>query len=215
MVRAVAALAVTAVVALVVFSGRDDGVEAQQCMGLEPFEFDTLEAYDNAGLYLAAIELAAEGEAVTSPTTPAGEPHGLEYPGLLSGSQAERIDREPDTSLRIPPTLLKAIVWVESEFCARARQRSLGRGGAGAAFRTTAVLGWGQITDGDGELRGQSGRQASAGGDAFVFNLAEAARMLAEKVKRGLPAESRAKASPAIRWRTGISRSGPTTGSRT
>ena len=92
MVRALAGLAAIAVVAVVVLSGSDDGVEAQTC-GLEPFSFDTYEVFDNAGLYLAAIELAAAGQVVTSATTPSGAPHELEYPGLLRGTRAERLAR--------------------------------------------------------------------------------------------------------------------------
>ncbi len=180
MVRALAALAVAAAVLIVVFSGRDDGAEAQACFGIEPFEFDTYEAYDNAGLYLAAIELAAAGEAVTFLTTPSGEPHNLEYPGLLTGSRDERLEQEPDTSLRIPPTLLKSVVWVESEF-AHANS-NVPWGGVGPVQRSfDCGFGLGQITSGMENHSGSPNAKQTLVGTHFVFNVAEAARMLAQK----------------------------------
>ncbi len=180
MVRALAALAVAAAVLMVVFSGRDGGVEAQACFGIEPFEFDTYEAYDNAGLYLAAIELAAAGEAVTFLTTPSGEAHNLEYPGLLTGSRHERLEQAPDTSLRIPPTLLKSIVWVESEFAHA--NNNVPWGGVGPVQRSfDCGFGLGQITSGMENRSGNPNAQQALVGTHFVFNVAEAARMLAQK----------------------------------
>ena len=180
MVRALAALAVVAAVALIVFSGRDEGAEAQACFGIEPFEFDTLEAYDNAGLYLAAIELAAEGAAVPDFTPPSGEPHGLDYPGLLKGSQSDRIDQEPDKSLRIPPTLLKSVVWVESEFAHA--HGDVPWGGVGQVSRSfDCGFGLGQITSGMENYAGSPSVKQALVGTHFLFNVAEAARMLAQK----------------------------------
>ncbi len=180
MVRALAALAVVAAVTLIVFSGRDEGAEAQACFGIEPFEFDTLEAYDNAGLYLAAIELAAEGEAVPDFTPPSGEPHGLDYPGLLKGSQSERVDQEPDKSLRIPPTLLKSVVWVESEFAHA--HGDVPWGGVGQVSRSfDCGFGLGQITSGMENYAGSPSVKQALVGTHFLFNVAEAARMLAQK----------------------------------
>ena len=72
MVRALAALAVTAALVMVLFSGGEGGARAHQCQGGDPFAFETIEAYDNLGLYLAAIELAAEGKALPSPHHPRG-----------------------------------------------------------------------------------------------------------------------------------------------
>ncbi len=180
MVRAVAALAVAAAVLLVVFSGRDGGAEAQACFGLEPFDFDTLEAFDNAGLYLAAIELAAAGEAVTSATTPSGEAHGLEYPGLLTGSPEDRVDQEPDTAVRIPPTLLKSIVWVESEFAHA--HGDVPWGGVGRVQRSfDCGFGLGQITTGMENHTGNPTAKQALVGTHFLFNIAEAAAMVADK----------------------------------
>ena len=179
MVRAVAALAVAAAVLMVVFSGRDSG-EAQACFGIEPFEFDTYEALDNAGLYLTAIELAAAGEAVTFLTTPSGEAHNLEYPGLLTGSRWERVDQEPDTSLRIPPTLLKSVVWVESEFAHA--HGNVPWGGVGPVQRSfDCGFGLGQITTGMENWTGNPSAKQALVGTHFLFNVAEAARMLARK----------------------------------
>ncbi len=180
MVRALAGLAVLAAVLVLVFSGREEEAEAQPCFGIRPFEFDTHEVYDNAGLYLAAIELAAAGEAVTTSTTTSGEPHGLEYPGLLTGRQDDRAGQTPDTSLRIPPTLLKSIVWVESGF--HHASYAVPYGGVGQVVRSgDCGYGLGQITSGmTNELGNPSARQALVG-THFLFNVAEAARMLAEK----------------------------------
>ena len=180
MVRALAALAVAAAVLMVVFSGRDDGAEAQECFGIEPFEFDTYEAYDTAGLYLAAIELAAAGEAVTFLTTPSGEAHNLEYPGLLTGSREERLEQAPDPSLRIPPTLLKSVVWVESKFWHA--HGDVPYGGVGPVLRSSDCgFGLGQITSGMENHSGSPNATQTLVGTHFVFNVAEAARMLAQK----------------------------------
>ena len=180
MVRALAAVAVAAAVLMVAFSGRDDGARAQVCFGLEPFGFDTYEAFDNAGLYLAAIELAAAGEAVTFATTPSGEAHNLEYPGLLSGSRDERLEQELDTALRIPPALLKSIVWVESEFAHA--HGDVPWGGVGPVQRSyDCGFGLGQITTGMENYTGNPTVKQTLVGTHFLFNVAEAARMLARK----------------------------------
>ncbi len=180
MVRALAGLAVLAAVLMLVFSGREEEAAAQPCFGIRPFEFDTHEVYDNAGLYLAAIELAAAGEAVTIATTPSGEPHGLEYPGLLTGMQQDRIDQTPDTSLRIPPTLLKSIVWVESTF--GHAHNAIPWGGVGQIKRSgDCGYGLGQITTGMENYAGSPSARQALVGTHFLFNVAEAARMLAEK----------------------------------
>ena len=180
MVRALAALAATAAVLMVVLGGRDDGVEAQICLGLEAFDFDTYEAYDNAGLYLAAIELAAAGEAVTVTTTPSGEPLRLEYPGLLTGSRDDRLGLAPDPTLRIPPTLLKSIVWVESEFAMA--DGNVPWGGTGQTTRSfDCGFGLGQITSGMENRTGKPSAKQALVGTHFLFNIAEAARILADK----------------------------------
>ena len=180
MVRALAGLAAVAVVAVVVLSGSDDGAEAQACFGLEPFDFDTHEVFDNAGLYLAAIELAAAGQVITSATTPSGAPHEMEYPGLLRGTRAERVEGEPDPTLRIPPKLMKAIVWVESTFSHA--HWHVPWGGVGRVVRSDDCgFGLGQITSGmENETGNPTTRQALVG-THFLFNLAEVARMLAQK----------------------------------
>ena len=180
MVRALAALAATAAVLMVVLGGSDDGAEAQICLGFDAFDFDTYEAYDNAGLYLAAIELAAEGAAVTITTTPSGLPLNLEYPGLLTGSQDDRLSLAPDPTLRIPPTLLKSIVWVESEFAMA--DGNVPWGGTGQVSRSfDCGFGLGQITTGMENRTGNPSPKQALVGTHFLFNVAEAARMLAEK----------------------------------
>ncbi len=180
MVRALAALAVGAAVLMVLFSGREDGAGALECQGGEPFAFETFEAYDNVGLYLSAIELAAEGKAVTFAATPAGEPHGLEYPGLLTGSADDRIGQEPDPALRIPPTLLKSIVWVESKF--QNAHRDVPYGGVGQALRSPDCgFGLGQITSGMANYTRNPTVKQTLVGTHFLFNVAEAANILADK----------------------------------
>lgn len=186
MVRALAGLAVLAAVLVLVFSGREGEAQPLETCGFEPFEFDTHEVNDNAGLYLAAIELAAAGEAVTSPTTPSGEPHGLEYPGLLRGSQQERTGQMPNPSLRIPPTLLKSIVWVESGF--HQAPMAIPYGGVGQVLRSfDCGFGLGQITSGMANETGNPSARQALVGTHFLFNVAEAARMLAEKWNGDFP----------------------------
>jgi hypothetical protein len=180
MVRALAGLAVLAAVLMVVLSGREGVAQFPETCGFEPFEFDTHEVNDNAGIYLAAIELAAAGQAVTTSTTPSGEPHGLRYPGLLQGGPEERVGQAPDPSLRIPPTLLKSIVWVESEFGHAAN--TIPWGGIGAIKRSgDCGYGLGQITSGMANYGGNPSARQALVGTHFLFNVAEAARMLAEK----------------------------------
>ncbi len=181
MVRALAGLAVAAAVLMVVFSGGQDApAGAQVCGDQGPFNFETHEAYDNAGAYLTAIELAAEGKAVTFATTPLGEAHGLEYPGLLQGTQEARAFQLPDPTLRIPPKLLKSVVWVESSF--QQAHSDTPWGGVGYVVRSfDCGFGLGQITSGMLNTTGNPTAKQALVGTHFVFNLAEAARMLAEK----------------------------------
>ncbi len=176
--RALAALGVAAVVLALALSG--GGTRAQACFGLEPFNFLTYEAYDNAGVYLTAIELAAAGEAILFPATLSGEQHGLEYPGLLSGSPEERIDQEPDTSLRVPPTVIKAIVWVESSF--QHAHQDIPWGGVGRTVRSfDCGFGLGQITTGMENTTGNASAEQVLTGTHFLFNLAAISSLLAGK----------------------------------
>ena len=180
--RALAALGVAAaVLALAVSGSGGGGARAQEaCFSPEPFNFLTYEAYDNAGVYLTAIELAAAGEAVLSPATISGEQHGLEYPGLLSGTQEERVDQEPDVSRRIPPTLIKAIVWVESSF--QQAHQDIPWGGVGRTVRSfDCGFGLGQITSGMENTTGNASAGQALTGTHFLFNLAASASILAGK----------------------------------
>ena len=184
MVRALALLAATAAVLTVVLGGRDESAEAQICLGFEAFDFDTYEAFDNAGLYLAAIELAAAGEAVAITTTPSGTPLELEYPGLLTGSRDDRLSLAPDPTLRIPPTLLKSIIWVESEFAMA--NGNVPWGGTGQISRSfDCGFGLGQITTGMENRNGNPSARQALVGSHFLFNVAEAATILADKWNAG------------------------------
>ncbi len=150
------------------------------------FGFDTYEYEDYVSVYNEMIELVSAGVAVPPPyQLPSGEWVDLSYPGLESGPRGARQPR--DRTATVPPSLYKAMVWIESGWAHAAG--SVPYGGVGPVI--TAVdcgYGLGQITTGMGHLasppaldiRVPSARQAIIGTHP-LFNLAEGIRIFADK----------------------------------
>mgnify|MGYP005839197539 CR=1 FL=1 len=150
------------------------------------FGFDTYEHEDYVGVYNQMIDLATAGVAMPPPyQLPSGEWIDFSYPGLETGPRAARTSRDPAAT--IPPSLYKAMVWIESGWAHAAG--SVPYGGVGPVI--TAVdcgYGLGQITTGMGHLssppaldiRIPSARQVMIGTHP-LFNLAEGVRILADK----------------------------------
>jgi hypothetical protein len=149
------------------------------------FDFDTFELENYKPQYSVAIEFAAAGKAVPAPYTLAGgETVDLRYPGLKSGPRSERVAE--NTQLRVPPTIVKAIDWIESNWANASG--TVPYGGVGPLI-VSGDCGYGiaQITSGMGQLGADafepgvpSARQAIIGTD-FLFNIAEGVRILAAK----------------------------------
>jgi len=148
--------------------------------------FETYEFEDYGRAYGRAVELAVQGNAVPSPyTLSTGEVIDVSYQGVESGPRAARL--AADKSRGIPPTLYKAIAWIESDY-ANASASTL-YGGVGPVLTSIDCgYGIGQITTGMGHLsappaldvRVPSARQAIIGTHP-VFNIAEGVRILADK----------------------------------
>ncbi|MEO6399064.1 MAG: hypothetical protein ABIP13_11395 [Tepidiformaceae bacterium] len=153
------------------------------------FDFDTYELEDYITGYGQAIELAAAGKAIPPAyTLPGGETIDVTYQGLESGARAGRTSAS--TARAIPPSLYKAIAWVESAAGAWGNASgSVPFGGVGATLLSTDCgYGIGQITSGMGhasappalEYGVPSARQAIIGTHP-LFNIAEGVRILADK----------------------------------
>lgn len=148
--------------------------------------FDTYEFEDYAGMYGRAIELAARGLVVPPPyTLPNGEVIDVAYQGVESGPRSAR--QPASKSSGIPPSLYKAIAWVEADY--GNASHSTPYGGVGPVLTSIDCgYGIGQITSGMGHLsappaldvRVPSARQAIIGTHP-VFNIAEGIRILADK----------------------------------
>jgi hypothetical protein len=152
---------------------------AAACGSAGPFDFDTYEAAQNVATYGSAVDLAVEGKAVTfAYTLLAGDSIDLRYQGLMSGPRAARA--APSPSLRIPPSLFKSILWIESSWSNASA--AVPFGGAGPVLRAPDCgYGLAQVTSGmSNETGTASGRQALIG-TSFVFNIAEGVRILADK----------------------------------
>jgi hypothetical protein len=153
--------------------------DARACGAAGPYDFDTYEPEDYAGTYNKAINLVAEGKAVTFQfALPGGEVVDLRYQGLKSGPRAARVPENP--GLRIAPSVYKSIAWIESNWSNGAG--AVPYGGVGPVLRSfDCGYGIGQVTSGMSNPTGTpSARQAIIGTD-YLFNLAEGARILADK----------------------------------
>ena len=149
------------------------------------FDFDTYEFENYKVQYGQAIELAAAGKGLPAPYTLAsGETIDVHYQGLESGPRGARLPE--NAALRIPPTIFKSIVWIESNW-ANANAK-VPYGGVGPLLVSgDCGYGLGQITSGMGSLGSDalepgvpSARQAIIGTQT-LYNLAEGARILAGK----------------------------------
>jgi len=150
------------------------------------FDFDTYELENYQQQYAQAIELAAAGKAAIPAYTlgSTGEKVDFTYQGLESGPRSARLAANPAT--RIPPTIYKAIIWIESLWADGSS--TVPYGGVGPLL-VSSDCGYGlaQVTSGMGQFGSDayqpgvpSARQGLIGTD-FLFNLAEGARILADK----------------------------------
>ena len=154
---------------------------ARACGAAGPYDFDTYEAEDYVAVYNRTIELAAAGKAVTSTFSVAdnGEVIDLRYQGLVRGPRGARTSA-PDPAARIPPTILKSVAWVESSWSNAAT--AVPYGGVGPVIRSfDCGYGLGQITSGMSDPTGVPSARQAIIGTHFLFNLAESARIMADK----------------------------------
>lgn len=152
---------------------------ARACGDAGPFDFDTYEIEQSVARYNAAIDLAVAGKAVPSVFPVAGEQVDVTYQGLLKGPRAGRATAA-DKSLRIPPSIYKSIVWIESNWANGSG--SVPWGGVGPALRSfDCGYGLGQVTTGMANSTGNATAKQAVVGTHFLFNIAEGVRILADK----------------------------------
>ncbi len=147
------------------------------------FDFDTKELPQ--AQYGTAFELAAAGKAAPAPYTLAnGEYVDVSFQGLESGPRSAR--QGASTAVGVPPSLFKAIGWIESGWSNGTKQ--VPYGGVGPLI-VSGDCGYGvaQITSGMGQFGGDalepgvpSARQALIGTN-MLYNLSEGIRILAGK----------------------------------
>jgi hypothetical protein len=143
------------------------------------FDFDTYESEDYITEYAQAIHVAAEGLAGLPTYSVGGEPVDLGYQGLETGPRGER-NSGLDAGLRIPPTVLKSIAWIEANWSNASGLVPFG--GVGPALVSPDCgYGLGQITSGMANTTGTASARQAAIGTHPLFNLAEGARILADK----------------------------------
>lgn len=152
---------------------------ARACGVAGPYDFDAYEADDYVTIYNRAIELAAEGKAVTfNFRVSSGDPVDVTYQGLKSGARSAR--QPENQALRIPPSVFKSIAWVESNWSNAAG--NVPYGGVGPALRSfDCGYGMGQVTSGMFNSTGTPTARQALIGTHPLFNLAEGARILADK----------------------------------
>ena len=173
------AVVVSTAVSLALAIGRQGTASA--CGSLRPFDFDTYEAQDYVNAYGTAIQLAAEGKAVTIAYNIDGAPDGqvdVRYQGLASGPRTARLPA--NAALRIPPTIYKSIAWIEANWSNGAS--SVPYGGVGPVLRSfDCGYGLGQVTSGMEDNSGAATAQQAVIGTDYLFNLAQGVRILADK----------------------------------
>ncbi|MCC7365539.1 MAG: hypothetical protein IT303_14330 [Dehalococcoidia bacterium] len=153
--------------------------EVEACGAAGPFDFDTYEAEDYLAAYTQAIELSAAGKGVTFAYNVGGEPVDVRYQGLLKGPRAARTT-QLNTNLAIPPSIMKSIIWIEASWANASS--AVPYGGVGPVIRSfDCGYGLGQITSGMGNSTGNASAKQAVIGTHFLFNLAEGARILADK----------------------------------
>ena len=181
------AVAVSAVASVALMHPRASHADSLPCQAPNRgFDFDTFELENYQQQYAQAIELAAAGKAAIPAFTlgSTGETVDFTYQGLESGPRSARLPA--NTSIRIPPTIYKAIIWIESLWSDGSS--TVPYGGVGPLL-VSSDCGYGlaQVTSGMGQFGSDayapgvpSARQGLIGTD-FLFNLAEGARILADK----------------------------------
>ncbi|MBI2765081.1 MAG: hypothetical protein HYX53_04125 [Chloroflexi bacterium] len=175
-----------ALVAIVIGSGMAQFARrASACGDAGPYDFDTWEAEDYLARYGRAIELATAGKLLPNAynLSTTNEPIDVRFQGLLKGPRATRT-KTADKTLVVPPTIFKAIAWVESDLgdgWGNAAS-TVPYGGVGPVLRSgDCGYGMAQITSTMGNATGvPSARQAIIGTD-YLFNIAEGVRILADK----------------------------------
>ena len=142
------------------------------------FNFDTYEARYHVATYTLAIEAVTRGIAIASPFSVGGENVDLTYQGLKSGPRDARLPE--NTSLTIPPTIMKSIAWIEANW--QNASPSVPWGGVGPTIRShDCGYGLGQVTTGMSNPTGNATAKQALVGTHFLFNLAESVRILADK----------------------------------
>ncbi|MGH2610360.1 MAG: hypothetical protein ACRDHF_14870, partial [Tepidiformaceae bacterium] len=173
------ALAGMALAAALAFGFARSAPEARACGVFGPFDFDTYESEDYITEYGQAIHVAAEGMAGLPTYLVNGEPVDLAYQGLETGPRGDR-NGELNAAIRIPPTIFKSIAWIEANWSNASGLVPFG--GAGPALVSPDCgYGLGQITSGMANTTGTASARQAAIGTHPLFNLAEGARILADK----------------------------------
>ncbi|HJP41307.1 MAG TPA: SH3 domain-containing protein [Dehalococcoidia bacterium] len=168
-------------IAVATLGGRTskDARASHLCEG-RPFDFDTHEQAVYEVDYAAEIELVVAGAAVASPIDYGnGEVVDLTYQGVEAGPRTGRVPADP--AHRIPPTIYKSIVWIESNWANAGG--AVPYGGVGPTLRSAHDCGYGlgQITTGMHDNAGKPSAKQSLIGTHPLFNLAEGVRILADK----------------------------------
>ncbi|GAB4326673.1 MAG: hypothetical protein Kow0010_09890 [Dehalococcoidia bacterium] len=180
--KAISRATLAVIVALGVFGiisrAEQQHARADHACAFPGFNFDTYEARYNVLTYTLAIEAVTSGVAVPSPFSVGGETVDLTYQGLKSGPRDARLPE--DTSLRIPPTIMKSIAWIEANW--QNASPTVPWGGVGPTIRShDCGYGLGQVTSGMSNPTGNATAKQALVGTHFLFNLAESVRILASK----------------------------------
>lgn len=170
------------VVAALAWALAHPGRDAAACGAAGPFDFDTYEPEDYVPAYARAIELAAQGKAITFSFNAAGtnEPVDVRYQGLMKGARDKRVTTL-DKNLTVPPSIFKSIAWTESGGWANASS-SVPYGGVGPVLRSfDCGYGISQVTSGMSNGTGVASARQAVIGTSYLFNIAEGIRILADK----------------------------------
>ena len=173
------ALGALTIVAAFAFAFSLPAPGANACGAFGPYDFDTHESEDFVTDYAQAIHIAAEGKAGLPAYSVSGEVVDLHYQGLETGPRGER-NSTLNAGIRIPPTILKSIAWIEANWANAAG--TVPYGGVGPTLVSPDCgYGLGQITSGMANTTGTAAARQAAIGTHPLFNLAEGARILADK----------------------------------
>lgn len=160
---------------------QQDAPGAFACGAAGPYDFDTYEPEKYDQVYSRSIELATAGRAINGvyTVTSTAETVDLRFQGLTKGPRTARTTNL-DKTLTIPPTIFKAIAWIESDW--QSASTSVPYGGVGKSLRSfDCGYGIGQITSTMGNATGNATARQALIGTHFLYNIAEGVRILAEK----------------------------------